>query len=69
MTITVKFFALGRELIGTDTVRINLPADSTIHDALEYIREQYPKVAMLPSFLVACNMQYSEHSTRLQEGD
>jgi molybdopterin converting factor subunit 1 len=69
MTVTVKFFALGRELVGEQTLRLEIPEGATVEDALESVRAQKPRFAELPSFLVALNAAYAERSAALCDGD
>jgi molybdopterin converting factor subunit 1 len=69
MTITIKFFALGRELIGTNALTLELPESATVHDALTSVSAQHPRFAELPSFLVALNTSYAERSAALKHGD
>jgi molybdopterin converting factor subunit 1 len=69
MTITIKFFALGRELVGTNALTLDLPEKTSVHDALERLQTEHPKLAQLPSFLVALNTEYAERSATLTNGD
>lgn len=69
MTITIKFFALGRELVGANALTLDLPGSTTIEGALAHVRAQHPSFAQLPSFLVALNTEYAEQSAILKNGD
>lgn len=69
MTITIKFFALGRELVGANALTLDLPDHASVHDALERITSAHPKLSQLPSFLVALNAEYAERAAMLKNGD
>ena len=69
MTVTVKFFALGRELVGAQSLTLELPESATIQDALTSVSERHPRFAELPSFLVALNAQYAERTAAVRNGD
>mgnify|MGYP002778514433 FL=1 len=69
MTITIKFFALGRELVGTNALTLEIPDNATVQDALAALSTQHPKFSELPSFLVALNTAYTERTAALSDGD
>ncbi len=69
MTIIIKFFALGRELVGANELHVDLPEKASVHDALERLQTEHPKLAQLPSFLVALNAEYAERNATLKNGD
>lgn len=47
MTVMVKLFANVRELIGSETIEIDLPDDATVAELRKAIAQQFPNVASL----------------------
>lgn len=69
MTVVVKFFALGKELIGENQLELTLPEGATAGELIEQLKGNYPRFAALTSFLVAVNLEYAELNTPLKNGD
>lgn len=69
MTITIKFFALGRELVGKSELQKSYDESVTVGKVLEDLRAEYPRLAQMPSMLLAVNMEYSGEDTVLKDGD
>lgn len=69
MKITIKLFAIAREMTGKTVLQLELPEAATVETALAKLRETYPKFAELNSFMVAINQEYAERSDALRDGD
>lgn len=69
MNITVRFFAIGRELVGASSIQIEAPENSTIHEILLILKAQYPVLSSLPSFVMAINNAYADSSMLVHDGD
>lgn len=69
MHITVKLFALGRDLVGKNELALSLPDGATVQTALDFLNREYPKFRKLTAFMVAVNMEYAERTAKLQDGD
>lgn len=69
MTVNVKFFALGKELIGENQLEMTVPDGATAGELIDQLKEKYPRFAELNSFLVAVNLEYAELNTPLNDGD
>ncbi|RMI03711.1 MAG: molybdopterin converting factor subunit 1 [Calditrichaeota bacterium] len=69
ITVHIKLFALGRELIGTGELDWNCPEGTTVETLLKQLKNEYPRFAELTSFLTAVNMEYVEPNTALKDGD
>lgn len=69
MLVQVKFFALGRELVGRSELTVELPAGATVQQAVEEIKNRHERFARLNSFVVAVNMEYADRETVLADGD
>lgn len=69
MHITVKLFALGRDLVGKNELPLPLPDGATVQTALDYLNREYPKFRQLTTYMVAVNMEYADRSQQLRDGD
>lgn len=69
MKVTVKFFALGRELVGDNSLNIELENGNSVQSLIDVLKRQHPKLGELKSFLVAVNMEYADSQTSLKDGD
>lgn len=69
MKITVKFFALGRELVGNKGLKIELGENGSVQSLIELLKSEHPKLKELRSFLVAVNMEYADMQQPLKDGD
>jgi MoaD family protein len=68
--VEVKFYAAPREALGTDEIRLGLPAGSTVEDLLDVLRDRYPVLEPYMRFLnVAVNRAYVGMQTELHDGD
>ncbi len=69
MNVTVKFFALGRELAGRSEVALELPEAATVQALIDQLKSAHPRFAQLNSYLVAVNMEYADLGAPLHDGD
>jgi molybdopterin converting factor subunit 1 len=69
MTITVRLFALGRELVGRAELALVLAAGATANDVVQHLQAEYPAFERLPSFVLAVNNDYAERDEPLHDGD
>ena len=69
MKITVKLFAIGRDLVGKNEVDLTLPDNAVVQQALDQLNTEYPKFRELTTYMIAVNMEYADKSTRLNDGD
>lgn len=69
MNVNVKFFALGRELIGQGELQLQIPENNSVSNLLDKLKEEYPRFAQMNSYLVAVNMEYAGMDTQLKDGD
>ncbi|MBL7995274.1 MoaD/ThiS family protein, partial [bacterium] len=66
MKIRVKFFAMCREIAGTDEVTIELPLSATVDQFWHDIVNVYPELEKYkPHSRVALNMEYVSPQTLL----
>jgi molybdopterin synthase catalytic subunit len=70
MRVTVRLFAMQRQLVGQREVTLDLDADATVADAWRALVEAYPDLAPgASSVRFARNARYSEPAERLRDGD
>ncbi|MGH1363660.1 MAG: MoaD/ThiS family protein [Calditrichia bacterium] len=69
MTITIKLFALGRELTGKSELAIQLTPGDTVKQALDRLKADYSEFARLGSYMIAVNMEYADETRTLADGD
>jgi molybdopterin converting factor small subunit len=70
MTVTVKLFAVLRDMAGVAEVRVTLGEHATAEDAGKDAARQHPSIApYLPKVAYAVNLAYAPATTRLCDGD
>jgi molybdopterin converting factor subunit 1 len=70
MTITVKFFALTRDLAQMSETLLDLPAGAGTDDALAKLISQFPQLASIrPRLAIAVNQTYVRQNHLLSDGD
>jgi molybdopterin synthase catalytic subunit len=71
MNVTVRLFAVLRELAGSDSLELELPDDATVDDAVRALaaRAELADALARMKVVMAVNRDYAEGSTRLGSGD
>ncbi len=70
MKVTVRFFALYRELVGVRETVVELAEGSTALELWQRFADGHPQLAAnLPHTRFAVNGEYSSAEVRLHEGD
>ncbi|HEY0734420.1 MAG TPA: molybdopterin converting factor subunit 1 [Herpetosiphonaceae bacterium] len=70
MQVTVRFFALHRDIVGASELQLEVPEGSTLGDLWQRLGEEYP--ALTPatrSVMFALNQSYADPSSKLHDGD
>jgi len=70
MQVTVRFFAVHRDIVGAPKLQLDVPEGTTLGGLWERLGEQYP--ALLPatrSIMFALNQAYADPSAELHDGD
>ena len=70
MHVTVRFFALHRDIVGASELQLELPVGTTLGQLWERLGQQYP--ALVPatrSVMFALNQTYAEPAAELHDGD
>ena len=70
MIVEVRLFARARELIGSDSVALDLPQGATVAELRTRLSGEFPRIRPIaPSLLVAVGNDYVSDSTPLVEDD
>jgi molybdopterin converting factor subunit 1 len=66
----IKLFALARDLAGTDTLALDLPAGCTVAMLRAMLVDRAPALApVLPRSAIAINLEYARDDTRINPTD
>ncbi|NJO05730.1 MAG: molybdopterin converting factor subunit 1 [Chloroflexaceae bacterium] len=69
-TVTVRFFAGHRDIVGTSELRLTVEPDTTVGMLWERLTETYPRLQHYTGrVMLAVNQEYSNASTVLHDGD
>ncbi len=70
LRVRVRLFARPREICGTDTLDLELPAAATASDCFAALASRHPELKSLrEALMVAVNEEYAQWSTQLADGD
>jgi sulfur-carrier protein len=70
MKVTIKLFALARELYGDDAIDVELPTGATVGELRRRLIVEIPGlVSLMSQILVAVNSEYAPDQIPLAEGD
>ena len=69
MTITVKLFAVAKQIAGCDTLQVELAGDATVAQLRQALAAQVPRLAGIVEHLTfAVNTQYAKDTTIIPPG-
>lgn len=70
MNVTVRLFARARDLVGADSVPVELPESATIDDLRRQLVQEYAALESLsPHLLFSVGTDYVTEKTPISEGD
>lgn len=70
MKIVVKYFALFRDITGTDQDTVVIAEGLSVSELLETIRTKYPDMEKTKrDVLVSVNRNFATHEVKLKDGD
>jgi MoaD family protein len=70
MKIVVKYFALFRDITGTDQDTVVIAEGLSVSELLETIRMKYPDMEKTKrDVLVSVNRNFATHEVKLKDGD
>lgn len=69
MKITVLLFGIATDLIGSSSLEVALPINSSVNSFKDLLKEQHPKLEKMSAYAVAINESYVTDETIIQEND
>lgn len=70
MQIKAVFFAIYRDIAGTDELELDVPAGASVQDVVVHLRDQGGEWQTFPAQpAVAVNLEYTTLQTALADGD
>lgn len=62
-------FGIMRDIVGGSTLGYNIRTGMTVVELQANLKEHYPKIAELQSFLIAVNNEYGDDHLVIKKGD
>jgi len=69
MECDVLLFGIAREIVGGAKTRVGLKSGDKVDDLMHLLKQQYPDLEKLTSFVIAVNNEYAESDLKINEGD
>lgn len=69
MLLTILTFGIARDIIGSSSTSVELPAHATVAYLITHLKEQHPALQKLSSFAIAVNGAYATAETILLPTD
>ncbi len=69
MKIKVLTFGITRDIIGADSLLLDLPTGSTVSDVRAHLADRFPPMEKLVSLMIAVNAEYGTPDTQLGDMD
>ncbi len=69
MKVEITLFGITKEIIGRNTLSLDLQEDSKVAQVMEKLYADYPQLKNLKSLLIAVNSEYAEDEQVLNEKD
>lgn len=67
--VSVQLFGITREIVGSSTLKLDLPQTGQVGDLLANLKTQFPALTGLRSLLIAVNGEYAEADQQLHPND
>ena len=69
MKIQVLLFGITTDLLGTSSLEVEVPNNSTISIFIKQFLTKYPQLENIESYAIAVNEEYASNQTMLKEND
>lgn len=69
MTISILAFGIAKEIVGTPSAALQVDDATTVGTIKARLGEQYPRLQLLTSFMIAVNGEYAVADTVIKQGD
>ena len=69
MKITILFFGISSDLVGSSQLEISIENQTTVADFKNILKEKYGKLEKLNSYAIAVNEEYATDEFIIKEND
>ena len=70
MKVTVKYFAVCRQLFNRDEEDMELPEGAILQDVLDRLNDEKPEISgFFETMQMSVNWQYADYETKLSDND
>ena len=69
MKLNVLLFGITRDIVGQSKLTHEVPADATVPQLVESLKQRYPAFQDLNSMMIAVNNEYGQPDQSLHEND
>jgi len=70
MSVSIQFFGMQRNVTKTDSIHMPITEKTSVTDALEYVRRQYPDLPLTKeTVLITVNQEIASLDTMLRGND
>ena len=69
MKITILFFGISSDLVGSSQLEISIENQTTVADFKNILKEEYGKLEKLNSYAIAVNEEYATDEFIIKEND
>lgn len=69
MKLDILLFGITTDLVGTSSVQMEVPANTSVARFKQEMRAVYPQLMHLETYAIAVNETYASDETLLQEND
>ena len=70
MKVTVKYFAVCRQMLNRDEEDMELPEGAILQDLLDRLKDEKPEISgLFETMQMSVNWQYADYETKLSDND
>ena len=70
MKVTVKYFAVCRQMLNRDEEDMELPEGAILQDVLDRLKDEKPEISgLFETMQMSVNWQYADYETKLSDND
>lgn len=62
-------FGIARDIAGSGNIKISLEDNANVGNLMDLLKDSYPKLSGLKSFLIAVNNEYAKEEVKLGPND
>jgi molybdopterin converting factor subunit 1 len=69
MKITILAFGIAKDILGNNTLSLDIDDQMTVGDIKQYLCDHYPAFKQLAALSLAVNTEYAEDEQYIRQGD